>query len=65
MTTDQVPQPELDAAVCEALGVPQKDWPLFSRWAAGPLTPKEHDALNSVRRRDDRRPMPSSPPTTS
>jgi cytochrome P450 len=34
------------ASVCEALGVPQKDWPLFYRWAAGPLTPKATDALH-------------------
>lgn len=34
------------ASVCEALGVPQKDWPLFFRWAAEPLTPKATDALH-------------------
>ena len=34
------------AAVREALGVPQKDWPLFYRWAAGSLTPKATDALH-------------------
>ncbi|MDV3134906.1 hypothetical protein [Mycobacterium sp. 29Ha] len=34
------------AAVCEALGVPQEDWPLFYRWAAGPLTPKATDVLH-------------------
>ncbi|MGO4445736.1 hypothetical protein AB4Z42_20515 [Mycobacterium sp. 2YAF39] len=34
------------AAICAALGVPQKDWPLFYRWAAaGPLTSKALDAL--------------------
>jgi cytochrome P450 len=33
------------AAICEALGVPRQDWQLFSRWAAGPLTPKALDAL--------------------
>ena len=34
------------AAVCEALGVPEKDWPVFYRWAAGPSTPKATDALH-------------------
>lgn len=34
------------AAVCEALGVPEKDWPLFYRWAAEPLTPKALDTLH-------------------
>ena len=34
------------ASVCEALGVPRKDWPLFYRWAEGPLTPKATDALH-------------------
>lgn len=34
------------ASVCEALGVPEKDWPLFYRWAAGPLTPKATDVLH-------------------
>jgi cytochrome P450 len=33
------------ATVCEALGVPRPDWHLFSRWAAGPLTPKARDEL--------------------
>lgn len=33
-------------AVCEAFGVPQKDWHLFARWAAGPLTPRMRDALH-------------------
>ena len=34
------------ASVCEALGVPQKDWPVFYRWAATPLTPKATDSLH-------------------
>ena len=34
------------ASVCEALGVPEEDWPLFYRWAAEPLTPKAIDALD-------------------
>jgi cytochrome P450 len=34
------------AALCEALGVPRQDWRLFSRWAAGPLTPKVRDELD-------------------
>ena len=33
------------ADVCELLGVPQKDWPLFRRWAGGSLNSKAHDAL--------------------
>jgi cytochrome P450 len=33
------------ATVCEALGVPQKDWPLFYRWAGAPLSPKSVDEL--------------------
>jgi cytochrome P450 len=34
------------ATVCEALGVPQEDWHLFSRWARGPLTSKALDELH-------------------
>ena len=34
------------AAVCEVLGVPRQDWPLFYRWAAAPLNPKATDALH-------------------
>ena len=34
------------AAVCEALGVPEEDWPLFYRWAAAPLTAKTTDVLH-------------------
>ena len=34
------------AAVCDALGVPRQDWQVFSRWAAGPLTPKKLDELH-------------------
>ena len=34
------------ASVCEALGVPSEDWPLFARWATGPLTTKKLDELN-------------------
>jgi cytochrome P450 len=44
MTTTNTRQNSI-AAVCEALGVPRQDWQLFSRWAAGPLTPKALDAL--------------------
>ncbi|MDT5412736.1 MAG: hypothetical protein QOG14_4956 [Mycobacterium sp.] len=46
MTTTNTRQNSI-AAVCEALGVPRKDWHLFSRWAAGPLTPKALDALHA------------------
>src|SRR6201991_2523730 len=46
MTTTNTRQDSI-AAVCEALGVPQKDWHLFSRWAAAPLTPTALDALYS------------------
>jgi cytochrome P450 len=35
------------ATVCEALGVPRGDWRVFSRWAAGPLTSEQLDALYS------------------
>ena len=45
MTTTDIRQNSI-TAVCEALGVPSEDWPLFSRWAAGPLTPKKLDELN-------------------
>jgi len=45
MTTTNTRQNSI-TAVCEALGVPRKDWHLFSRWAAGPLTPKARDELN-------------------
>jgi cytochrome P450 len=44
MTTTDTCQSSI-AAVCEALGVPRQDWQLFSRWAAGPLTPKVLDEL--------------------
>jgi cytochrome P450 len=44
MTTTDTRQSSI-AAVCEALGVPRHDWQLFSRWAAGPLTPKTLDEL--------------------
>ena len=33
------------ATMCEALGVPEQDWHLFSRWAQGPLTSKARDEL--------------------
>lgn len=45
MTTTNTRQNSI-AALCEALGVPRKDWRLFSRWAAGPLTPKARDELD-------------------
>ncbi len=44
MTTTNTRQNSI-TAVCEALGVPRPDWHLFSRWAAGPLTPKARDEL--------------------
>jgi cytochrome P450 len=44
MTTTNTRQDSI-AAVCEALGVPRQDWQLFSRWAAGPVTPKTLDEL--------------------
>jgi cytochrome P450 len=44
MTTTNTRQNSI-AAVCEALGVPRKDWHLFSQWPAGPKTPKALDAL--------------------
>ena len=40
MTTTDIRQNSI-TAVCEALGVPPEDWPLFSRWATGPLTPQK------------------------
>ena len=45
MTTTDTRQNSI-AAVCEALACRRQDWPLFSRWAAGPLTPKTLDELN-------------------
>ena len=45
MTTPSTRQAST-AAVCEALGVPRADWPLFYRWAAEPLTPKAADVLH-------------------
>jgi cytochrome P450 len=45
MTTARTRQ-ATTAAVCEALGVPQQDWPLFYSWAAAPLTPKGTDELH-------------------
>ena len=45
MTTANIRQ-ATTASVCEALGVPEKDWPLFYRWAAEPLTAKALDTLH-------------------
>jgi cytochrome P450 len=45
MTTTDIRQNSI-TAVCEALGVPHQDWQVFSRWAAGPLTPKKLDELH-------------------
>jgi cytochrome P450 len=45
MTTPSTRQAST-AAVCEVLGVPRNDWPLFYRWAAEPLTPPATDALH-------------------
>ena len=45
MTTTHTRQNSI-TAVCEALGVPPEDWPLFARWAAGPSTPKKLDELH-------------------
>jgi cytochrome P450 len=44
MTTTDARQNSI-ATVCEALGVPRRDWPLFSGWSSGPLTPNALDAL--------------------
>ncbi|HEX2212409.1 MAG TPA: hypothetical protein VHH12_02895 [Mycobacterium sp.] len=35
----------LATAVCDALGFPKQDWPLFARCAAGPMTPRDEEAL--------------------
>jgi cytochrome P450 len=45
MTTTNTRQNSV-AAVCEVIGVPRKDWPSFSRWGAGPMTPKALDELH-------------------
>ena len=45
MTTANIRQNSL-ATVCEALGVPRKDWPLFARWATSPSTTKTLDELH-------------------
>ena len=45
MTTTDTRQSSI-TAVCEALGVPRQDWQVFSRWAAGPLTPQAMDELH-------------------
>ena len=45
MTTTNTRQNSI-AAVCEAPGVPRQDWHLFSKWAAGPMTPKTLDELH-------------------
>ncbi|MBX5488103.1 Erythromycin C-12 hydroxylase [Mycolicibacterium hassiacum DSM 44199] len=31
--------------VCEALGFPAEDWPMFARWATTPMTPAEQETL--------------------
>jgi len=46
MTTTNARQNSI-ATVCEALGVPEQDWHLFSRWAQGPFTSKARDELHS------------------
>ncbi|ODQ95603.1 hypothetical protein [Mycolicibacterium holsaticum] len=33
------------AAVCEAFGFPEEDWPMFARWAAVPMSPRDAEAL--------------------
>lgn len=33
------------AALCEAFGFPEEDWPLFARWAAGPMTARDEETL--------------------
>ncbi|RAV05758.1 hypothetical protein DQP55_25215 [Mycolicibacterium sp. GF69] len=33
------------AAVCQALGFPEEDWPLFARWATEPMTPRDEETL--------------------
>ncbi|WP_326546969.1 hypothetical protein QGN32_01740 [Mycolicibacterium sp. ND9-15] len=33
------------AALCEAFGFPEQDWPMFARWAAGPMTPRDEETL--------------------
>jgi len=35
------------AAACEALGVPERAWPLFTRWAAEPMTQALYDQITS------------------
>lgn len=32
-------------AVCEIFGFPAEDWPMFARWAAGPMTPRDEETL--------------------
>lgn len=32
-------------AVCETLGFPEADWPMFARWASGPMTPRDEETL--------------------
>jgi cytochrome P450 len=46
MTTTDARQNSI-ATVCEPLGVPRRDWPLFSGWSesAGPVAPNALDAL--------------------
>jgi cytochrome P450 len=46
MTTTDARQNSI-ATVCEALGVPEHDWHLFSRWAQSPFTSKTRDELHS------------------
>jgi cytochrome P450 len=46
MTASNVRQRSV-AAACEALGVPRKDWSLFTRWVSAPLTSEVVDQLNS------------------
>ena len=32
-------------ALCEVFGFPEEDWPLFGRWAARPMTPRDEETL--------------------
>lgn len=45
ITSSTAARQNLATAVCEAFSFPEEDWPMFARWAAGPMTPRDEEAL--------------------
>lgn len=45
ITDSTVARQNSATAVCEAVGFPKEDWPLFARLASGPATPHDEESL--------------------